>query len=218
MTFPLESEKDTVLDHGMVLVESLLSRQRAFTWETHYYMKTTLEGDGEFKALVQAEDWADVLLLSPDGNAMTAAFHNRLESFLSQCYVWRKVRRKSSDKPWISDGVRAQIKRRKGVFRAQGRSELWKRLDKSIKKTINYRKAQYNSSQKTRLETIRKSGQWYNIAKFLISEETPLRWNVTDLRPDQTPEALASDLAAHFSSVTNAVSYTHLTLPTIYSV
>ena len=32
---------------------------------------------------------------------------------MSKCYEWKKVRRKSSDKPWISDAVRAQINKGK---------------------------------------------------------------------------------------------------------
>ena len=116
------------------------------------------------------------------------------------------MRRKSSDKPWISDGVRAQIRRRKGVFRDQGRSEHWKRLDKSIKKTINFRKALYNKGQKSRLESIGRTGQWYNVAKFLSTDETPARWSATDIRPDQRPEDLAQDMATHFSKVTNSNS------------
>ena len=141
---------------------------------------------------------------SPDAHAMASEFHKTLEKHMNSCYEWKKVRRKSSDKPWISDAVRAQIKRRKGIFREQGRSEHWKRVDRCIKRTINYRKALYNKTQKTRLESIGKTGQWYNIAKYLVTDETPARWSITDLQPGQEPAELARDLAGHFSKITNA--------------
>ena len=76
-------------------------------------------------------------------------------------------------------------------------------MDRSIKKTINYRKARYNSDQKTRLEDCGKTSQWYNIAIFLSSDETPERWSVPDLKPGQKPEELAKDLSEHFLSITN---------------
>ena len=81
---------------------------------------------------------------------------------------------------------------------------VWKRLDKGIKKTLDLRRRKYNEDQKKRLEEIGKTSQWYNIAKFLNMEETPARWNVTDLKPDQEPKQLAHELASHFPLITNA--------------
>ena len=44
------------------------------------------------------------------------------------------------------------MKRRKAVFWQEGRSETWKRLDKGIKRTIAFRKKQYEEkmTKKTR--------------------------------------------------------------------
>ena len=48
---PLESESDTVSDHKIVFTEAKLPRQKKFVWETHYYMRTTDEGNIKFKEL-----------------------------------------------------------------------------------------------------------------------------------------------------------------------
>ena len=47
------------------------------------------------------------------------------------------------------------------------------------------------------------TSRWYGISKYLGSDETPKRWAITDLNPDQNPEDLAKDLADHFSEITN---------------
>ena len=48
------------------------------------------------------------------------------------------VRRKSSDCPWVNNRIRKLIRRRKGVYRREGRSGKWRRLkritDELIKK------------------------------------------------------------------------------------
>ena len=131
-------------------------------------------------------------------------------------------------------------------------------MDKSIKKTLAYRKSEYNKNQKVKLEQAGRTGQWWSVAKYVGSDENPRGWTVIDLDPDKTAPVLANELATHFTAVTNeneslslidipkvaeegyvrhldprevarrlkkmkkpasrAVSYTHLTLPTIYSV
>ena len=40
----------------------------------------------------------------------------------------------------------------------------------------------------------------------MSSDEIPERWNVSDLRPDDTPLSLANKLAEHFSRITNLAS------------
>ena len=63
---------------------------------------------------------------------MAAAFHERLDECMKACYSWKKVRRRTNDKPWISDGLRKRIKQRLAVFRGEGWSERWKKMDLSL--------------------------------------------------------------------------------------
>ena len=71
-----------------------------------------------------------------------------------QCYSWKKSRRKNTDKPWISDGLRASIKKRASIFRESGHCKRWKKIDKAIKKTLSFRKSEYNKRQKEKLEVL----------------------------------------------------------------
>ena len=186
----------------MVFTESLLSRQRPFSWEVHKYLQVTPEGDFDFKQRIMNEKWTAVTDALPNGHLMAVKFHEVLNNHLEACYSWKRVRRKSNDKPWITDGIRRQMKRRKAIFRREGRSEHWKRLDKSIKKLLNFRKSKYNMNQKTKLENSGNTSQWYNVSKFLATDEATSRWNITDLEPNQSPEELAKNLSTHFSEIT----------------
>ena len=129
--YPLESESETVSDHRVVCLEALLERKKAFSWEVHHYLKVTRGGDEKFGALMREEDWNSVLSLAPNNHLMAAEFHAVLKKYLEDCYVRKRVRRKSSDKPWISDGLRHKMKQRKGIFKREGRSDKWKRLDRA---------------------------------------------------------------------------------------
>ena len=54
-----------------------------------------------------------------------------------------------------------------------------------------------------KLESTGRSGQWYSIYKFLSSDEMPSRWNITELKPNQSPKDLSNELAKHFVQITN---------------
>ena len=134
---------------------------------------------------------------------MTDEFHKILDAHLHSCFRWRRVQRKSNDKPWISDALRFRIKRRKAVFWEEGRSNTWKRLDKAIKKTIAFRKRMYEEKMTERLESCGRGGQWYSIYNFLDSDDIPDRWNISELEPNQSPLQLSNSLAKHFVQITN---------------
>ena len=93
------------------------------------------------------------------------------------------------------------MKRRKAIFWNEGRSELWKRVDKGIKQAITFRRRKYEENMTARLE--RKTNQWHSIYKFLASDDMPSRWNITERRPNQSAKQLADELAHHFAEITN---------------
>ena len=200
---PIEGEFGQVSDHKMVLIEAMLPRPRAFSWETHEYLEITRSGSDLFKTRLAEEKWLAVHDSWPDVDRMTAQFQMILETHIHACFRWRRVRRRNTDKPWISDALRRRMKRRKAVFWQEGRSETWKRLDKGIKKTIAFRKKQYEEKMTKKLESCGKSGQWYSIYRFLDSDDMPSRWNISELEPNQSPSQLADTLAAHFVRITN---------------
>ena len=112
----------------------------------HEYLKTTPDGDKKLVELLRAEKWESVKVLAPNTDDMALEFHRLLDEKMTSCYEWKRVRRRSTDKPWLSDGLRKSISRRAAIFRETGRSKKWKRLDKAIKKTLAYRKRIYNLS------------------------------------------------------------------------
>ena len=118
---PLESELGTVSDHGILDVRSLLSRPQSYVWEVHEYLKVTKEGSDKLVERLNNMDWEQVESLAPNNSAMALKFHEVVNALLLECFKWKKVRRKSSDKPWLTDGLRKSIKRRAAIFREAGR-------------------------------------------------------------------------------------------------
>ena len=56
------------------------------------------------------------------------------------------VRKKSSDCPWINGKIRRLIKKWKGIYRSEGRSEKWRKLKKLTEELLKKRQGVYLQS------------------------------------------------------------------------
>ena len=83
---------------------------------------------------------------------MTEAFQKKLDDMISECFVWKRSRKKSNENPWISDHIRKLIHKILAIFRDEDRSQRWKRLDRANKTTINTRKEAYFNKETDRLK------------------------------------------------------------------
>ena len=140
---------------------------------------------------------------SPDVDKMTEAFHKKLDGLLGRFFVWKRVRKKSIESAWMTEGLRASMKNRMKVFRKEGRSPLWKRIDTGIKNTIEKRKTDFLDKETEKIRSMGRQNQWYQILSCMLDNDAPKQWSVGDLEPDKDPKEIAESLAAHFTSITN---------------
>ena len=199
--YPIESNTGRS-DHQSIVYESILTRPGAFAWETSEYLKITSEGTEKCNTLIQNKDWSEVDKAKPDIDKMTEIFQDTLDEMISECFVWKRTRRRSNESPWLTDHLRKLIKKRLIIFREEGRSVRWKHIDRAIKATITTRKAAFFNKETERLKAAGRGSGWYSILNKL-NEGTDNEWNIHQLEPDKEPKQIASDLAVHFSNITN---------------
>ena len=137
--FPVESDTSKS-DHNSVVYDCVLSRPATFAWETHEYLQMTPEGIEKFSELIAKESWDEVKDSSLGVDNMTQKFHDKLDWMVSKCFTWKRSRHKSNESPWLTEGLRSQIKKGLAIFKSEGRSIHWKRLDKCIKLTLKGRR------------------------------------------------------------------------------
>ena len=89
------------------------------------------------------------------------------------------------------------------IFRSEGRSAKWKRLDTSIKKSLLIRKGNYFDKESERIKKAGRNGSWFNVLSRVVDEDAPKLWSLADMEPDKSPQTLAEDLAKHFTEITN---------------
>ena len=202
--FPIESER-TSSDHNLISYNCALERPATFAWISQEYLRTTPKGIEKFENLVKNQDW------TPVSNCGTAdekaeALNRILNEHLSNCFEWKRIRKRSTESPWITEGLRNQIKKRRNIFKCEGRSTRWKRIDKSIKKTLEIRQSKYFEKESDRLKSLGRPSSWYSLLSKMNDLDAPKQWSINDLEPDTDIKTLANNLAKHFTSITNQAS------------
>ena len=73
-------------------------------------------------------DWAEVLD-EAGANRKAVAYQRVLNEAINKCFPLKSRKKKSTDLPWMTDGIRHQIKLRKELFVAEegvSRTAAWK--------------------------------------------------------------------------------------------
>ena len=82
--------------------------------------------------------WDDVFE-ARGSNAKAAAYEQAIAAGVEGYFPLKTTRRKDTDPPWINDKVRRKIRRRKAVYRIEGRSAKWKSMKKQTDQLIKRR-------------------------------------------------------------------------------
>ena len=126
----MRSTKYTIASHNLTIA---------------YFARTYPRGSEErFVQAVQIIDWAFIEEID-DVDSQVDLFVARLMVELDKWCPVKKFQRKSTDDPWIDDRIRTEIRKRKGIFKREHRSQVWKRQKKFTTDLIRAaRKAYYD--------------------------------------------------------------------------
>ena len=196
---PLETDH-SLSDHRIVHMTTELPRREAFEWTTYSYRHFTEEAQADFGHWIITKDWSDVLLAT-GSNDKARLYQAHVDAAMDKFFPLRTVRRKSSDLPWINKAIRKRIRRRRRVYRREGRSELWKYLKSITDKMIKDRKRTYMDMKKIQLTATDANRSFFRLVKAFNTPEKPQTFDVRSLRPGKTDQEVAEELADHFNRI-----------------
>ena len=94
------------------------------------------------------------------------------------------------------------MRRRKAIYKLQGRSSNWRRLRYRIDRLLKERKRNYEKSQKIRLLDKDAESHFFKNVKNYQSKERAAPFDARSLfEPSLTDEQVATKLADHFSAI-----------------
>ena len=201
---PLETEATVAAqsDHKVAYMTATLPRREAFEWITYTYRHFDDQAKAKFRDWLIMHDWSEVITVA-GSNAKANAYQATLGKAMDEFFPLRTSRRKSTDLPWINRAIRRRIRRRKKIYRKEGRSELWKVVKKEVDEMIKKRKKVYMDRKRQQLVDPEANRRFFSLVKSFNSPEKPQTFDVRELRPGTPDGDIAEELARYFNKVSS---------------
>ena len=139
-------------------------------------------------------------------NGKAEVYQRDMMGPLEACVPLVKMKRNSSDPPWINAVVRRKLRQRRAIYRKEGRSAKWKRPKKITEDIIRRRQANYLLSQKDVLLQKEGDRNFFKNVRNCRSKEKPAPFDVKTLFPGMTEGEVAEELAGHCNNISSEFS------------
>ena len=202
---PLESLPDregnvTKSDHKIQAFSSELARKDPVIWETYRYRPFTAANVAPFQNDLAHVTW-DEVYAAESSELKAATFQQVLNSLMDKHFPMKTSRRKASDLPWINDVARKRIKKKKIVFKEEGKSPRWVALRDSLDVYLERRRLSFLSGQRDRLTSPEANKQFYKNVSAFKSAERPKQFDVRELLPQRSDLQRADEIAGFFNAI-----------------
>ena len=204
---PLESEDACAKksDHRIAYLKTHIQRAQTFEWVSYcyrYYNEASVE---KFKQWIVLEPWNDVLQ-AQGSNDKADRYTEEVNTAVDRYFPLIHTRRKSTDFPWINKAIRKRIRKRRAIYRDEGRSaRLW-RLKKTIEDMIRRRQDAYHLYQRQFILDPDSSRHFFRNVKSLPYVEKPKQFDVRSLFPGADDAQIAEHLAQYFNGISQEFS------------
>ena len=123
----------------MATLSAALPRIDSFRWIKYSYRYYNEESVEQFRQWIVPHKWTEVLR-AEGSNAKAENYQTLVDSAIMRFFPLITVRRKTTDLPWVNQKARTWIRRRKAIYRREGRSVAWKMMKKKIDALLAVRK------------------------------------------------------------------------------
>ena len=138
---PLEVEKGDEgcrSDHRVAYVDTGLKRNRTFKWLTYTYRYYNKESVDKFGTWLATFDWKRIQDFQ-GSKAKAEHYQAVMNKAMKTFFPLVTVKRRSTNLPWMNARLRSLIKKKKGIYWREGRSEKWRRIKDHIEDTVKER-------------------------------------------------------------------------------
>ena len=196
---PLETSNGVKSDHSCVVFQASEPKTRKFVWLKKTVRKHTEQACAQFGRELREIDWNQTL---PDGgpDELLAAFEAKMGEMTDRLFPLVKVKQRSSDPPWITNGIRRLSRRKARTYKEQGKSRTWLNMDYKMSQMVHNSKVTFVSNVKKGGTSTRK---YFSAVRSLAAAGQKPEWSVSDLYPSLSPVEAGNEVAEYFTKITD---------------
>lgn len=164
------------------------------TKETFVCRPLTTPGKEEFSKWCVNKNWSQLYRLS-DVNQMVELLNSEITSAYHSCFPEKRVKRSSTDKPWVTQEIKKLIRKRNKLH-ASGNRERWKKMRNTV--VYECRKAEKAYGEKLSKTVNSDSRSFHKTVRDLISPQRPTTFHIQN---DKGEQVTANDLNEWFAKI-----------------
>ena len=193
---PLEADDGRPSDHGCLFAGLDFPKLKDFTWEKVTVRLRSDDRDQAFLNEFQAVDWNFLADMALDD--AVSAFENLVGVMTNRHFPHKTFRRRSNEKPWITNAIRRKSRRKRRLFRKHGRSRRWKTFSKALEDEVR-------ESMETYVEDMISKGRngkdFFAAVRRLSKPNSAGNWSVTELFPNDGESTVCDKVIEYFATV-----------------
>ena len=156
----------------------------------------------KYVEIMSGVDWEEEIGQVENGiDEYVEAFHRVILGALDRAAPAIKRKRKSTDKPWVTDNFKKMADRRKRLFKTTGRTGPWKRFKSITARMSEEKKLKFYEKEAEKLSQTGSHQLPYSALSKISERDDTGQFEVESLWPDQPRRDILSKLAAYFSGI-----------------
>ena len=205
---PLENSTGVRSNHDVVIVEASFDRLHVFKKEEIWLRHYSVESESQFGAALLLVDWTPIYSLGPSEAANF--LNDKLVEIRDATFPLRKTVIKSTDGEWMTPSLRRKIRRKRRMYKREGKTARWKSFEAEVEEQVRCAKQNYLAKAKHKCVDAKSSGHFFKAVNALKTPNAPKVWSVTSLFPPDLPIPDVADKAAEFF---NSISQEYRGIP-----
>ena len=187
-------------DHRVVFTSASIEKLKSPKWNKITFRPFNTLAANQFADWAAAQTWEEVL--AADGsNDKARKFQLALDWAMDEFFPLKTIRRKDGDLPWINDVAVKKIKKKKAVFKDEGRSRRFKAIEKELERYIDKQREKFLVRERKKMTGKNASKNFFKNVRSYNSAEKPKAFDVRTLKPGASDEAVAEDIADYFNRI-----------------
>ena len=135
---PLESEGGLASDHLNVWAGLKFEKKKDFEWTRLSVRLRSEQRETAFKRDLANVRWD---FLEPlDTDQAESGFEEKISELTNNHFPLTSFRRRTNEKPWITNAIRKKSRRKRRIFRKRGRSAKWRAISAQLEREVQQSK------------------------------------------------------------------------------
>ena len=196
---PLETEgtaeSRSQSDHNIQYACARLTKKEPIKWEIFTHRPYREKNADAFVADLAQVDWTPVYQ-QYHTNDMAGEYQAVIDDLMDKHFPVKTTKRKENDLPWLNGVALRMIKKKKAIYKAEGKSERWERHCTKTEDYIEKRRQGFLQRQREKFSGPDAARQFFKNVKAFKTAEKPKSFDIRDLRPTNTDAETAAEAAA----------------------